>query len=86
MHYIYILELNNGQLYTGSTSDLRRRISEHKQGKCKFTSKRLPVALVYYEAYLEKADAQNREYYLKTSDGKRDLKRQMKSYFMKKGL
>ncbi|MBI1870644.1 MAG: GIY-YIG nuclease family protein [Chlamydiae bacterium] len=33
MYYVYILKLENGQLYTGFTGDLRRRILEHKRGK-----------------------------------------------------
>ena len=51
MYYIYILKLNNNQLYTGFTANLKRRISEHKRGKARFTSKRLPVELIHYEAY-----------------------------------
>ncbi|MEA1926507.1 MAG: GIY-YIG nuclease family protein, partial [Patescibacteria group bacterium] len=41
MHYVYILLLNNLQIYTGCTSNLKRRVEEHKLGKSKFTSKRL---------------------------------------------
>ena len=78
MHYTYILLLNNKQLYTGLTSDLRRRISEHKKGKVKSTSKRLPVKLIHYEAYLIKGDAERREKYLKSSEGKYFLKQQLK--------
>ncbi|MDX9913524.1 MAG: GIY-YIG nuclease family protein [Candidatus Moranbacteria bacterium] len=83
MFYIYILLLNNNQFYTGFTSDLKRRIAEHKLGKSKFTSKRLPVKLIHYEAYLLKEDAQRREKYLKTTEGKRFLKQQLKTLFEK---
>jgi len=79
MYYIYILLLKNKQLYTGSTSDLRRRFFEHKQGKVKSTKKRLPVRLIHYEAYLLKDDAKRREKYLKTTEGKYFLKQQLKS-------
>ncbi len=81
MYYVYILQLNNSQFYTGYTSDLKRRIHEHKSGKCKFTSQRLPVELIYYEAYILESDARAREIYLKTSDGRKNLKRQLKNYF-----
>ena len=84
MYYVYILELNNGQLYTGYTSDLKRRILEHKHGKCKFTSQRLPIKLVHYEAYSFEPDARNREKFLKTSDGRRVLSSQLKDYFEKR--
>ena len=80
MYYIYILELNNGQFYTGYTSDLKRRVFEHKHCKCKFTSTRLPVKLIYYEAYLTKSDALAREKYLKHSDGKKEIHRQLHHY------
>ncbi|MFH0854236.1 MAG: GIY-YIG nuclease family protein [bacterium] len=83
MFYIYILKLNNNQLYTGCTKNLKRRILEHKEGKSSFTSQRLPVELIHYEAYLLKEDAMRREKYLKTTEGKRFLKQQLKSLFEK---
>ena len=81
MFYVYILELNNKQLYTGYTADLKRRIQEHKNAKVAFTSKRLPITLIYYEAYSHEKDARNRGKFLKTSDGRRILENQNKVYF-----
>ncbi len=81
MYYVYILQLNNGQLYTGYSSDLKRRMTEHTSGKVAFTSQRLPLKLIYYEAYTEEADARHREVFLKSSDGKRILKKQNSSFF-----
>ena len=78
MYYVYILQLNNNQLYTGFTEELKRRIVEHKKGKVKSTSNRLPVKLIHYEAYYLKKDALRREKYLKTTEGKRFLKQQIK--------
>jgi len=83
MYYIYILLLNNKQLYTGYTENLRRRMAEHKTGHVEFTSRRLPVNLIHYEAYLLKSDAQRREKYLKTTEGKRFLKQQIKDLLEK---
>lgn len=83
MFYVYILKLKNRQIYTGFTDDLKRRIREHKLGKVKFTSKRLPVKLIHYEGYLLKEDAQRRERYLKTTEGKRFLRQQLKKLFIK---
>ena len=38
--------------YTGSTKDLHYRIIQHESGfGAEYTSKRLPVKLVYYEEY-----------------------------------
>ncbi len=83
MYYIYILLLNNKQIYTGFTSDLRRRIQEHKSAKVKFTSKRLPVKLIHYEAYILESDARRREKYLKTTEGKYFLRQQIKNLLTK---
>ena len=61
MKYIYILLLENGQLYVGSTSNLKRCIKEHKSKNVRFTSKRQPIRLIHYEAYLLDSDALRRE-------------------------
>ena len=83
MRYVYILLLKNGQLYTGSTSDLKRRIKEHKNRGAKFTSERQPVRLIHYEAYLLASDAYRRERFLKTTEGKRLLHQQLKNVLEK---
>ena len=57
MYYVYILHLSNNQLYTGYTSDLKRRFQEHQRGKSEFTSQHLPVQLIHYEAYSLESDA-----------------------------
>ncbi|TSC86187.1 MAG: GIY-YIG domain-containing protein [Parcubacteria group bacterium Gr01-1014_8] len=64
MHYVYVLENQDGLLYVGSTNDLRRRLSEHIKGKSKFTRKH-KWTLIYYEAYRAEGDARRREHQLK---------------------
>ena len=60
--YVYILECSNGQYYTGSTTDLEKRLAEHQCGKgANFTKKNLPVKLVYFEKYERIDEAFNRE-------------------------
>ncbi len=50
--FLYILKCNDGSFYTGSTNNLERRLEEHQQGiGANYTSKRLPLELVYYEIY-----------------------------------
>ena len=78
MYYVYILLLSNNQLYTGYTSDLKRRMQEHQHGKSKFTSQHLPVRLIHYEAYSLESDARRRESFLKTTEGKRLLRQQIR--------
>lgn len=50
------------------------------------TSHRGPWKLVYYEAYLEQADAVGREKYLKSGAGRRFLQSQLKNYLRKHPL
>lgn len=62
MFYVYILKSQkDNKLYIGYTKDLKRRLMEHKQGKTASTKYRLPVELVYYEAYRDIDDAKKRE-------------------------
>ncbi len=52
MAWMYILECCDGSYYVGSTKDLKRRLAQHQDGiGANYTSKRLPVELVYYEEY-----------------------------------
>src|SRR5512145_2648943 len=62
MPWMYILECADGSYYVGSTKDLERRIAEHQERLgAKYTSRRLPVKLVYGEEYDRVADAYYRE-------------------------
>ena len=52
--------------YTGWTNDLEKRIEMHNSGKgAKYTKARLPVELVYYEAFDTKEEAMSREWHIK---------------------
>lgn len=69
MYYVYILRLSNGDYYTGSTNDLKRRVAEHRAGKSPATSRFLPITLVSYVAFADKAKAERFESYLKAGSG-----------------
>ena len=66
MYYTYIIRCKNNSLYTGYTTDIKRRIEEHSIGKnCKYTS-------IYGFSKLEicfksktKSEAMKVEYYIK---------------------
>ena len=83
MYYVYILQSSkdNKWLYKGVTSDIKKRVKEHNSKKNFSTAPHVPLKLIYYEAYLLKEDAEVREKYLKTSMGKRVIKKQLK-YFL----
>ena len=60
--YMYILLCADGSFYTGSTNNLQIRIAQHQAGEgANYTSKRLPVELVYYEEFDRVSDAFYRE-------------------------
>ncbi|WP_244622073.1 GIY-YIG nuclease family protein [Bradyrhizobium ivorense] len=50
MWHVYFLELSNGDVYVGSTNDLRRRIVSHQQGHVISTRGLLPIVLRSYVA------------------------------------
>jgi len=81
MYYTYSLyDKRQNKFYTGSTNDLKRRISEHRSGKTHTTSRMKDAKLVYYEACISKKDAQERERQLKTGFGRGYLKRRLKDF------
>ena len=87
MFYVYILQSEADEgLYIGFTGDLKRRLAEHQDGKSFSTSYRQPWRLIYYEAYLEEADALGRERYLKSGGGRRFLAKQLRHHFEKHPL
>ena len=81
MYYVYVLRSRKDtKLYTGYTNDLRRRLAEHNKGVNTSTRSRLPLDLIYYEAYTSQADAKDREFRLKNSSGARTaLKRRIQN-------
>lgn len=85
MYYVYFLYMNNSQIYTGSTKDLKSRMLEHNRGKVTTTSKYLPVTLIGYEAYTLKSDAQRREKFMKTTEGKRLFRQQYRDILINSG-
>ena len=81
MEYVYVLQSNKDRnFYTGWTNDLRKRLLEHNSGNVFSTKSRKPFKLIYYEACLNRKDAQKREKYLKTAWGKRYIKSRLQNY------
>lgn len=60
--YLYILRCADGSLYTGITTDVQRRLAEHRSGKgAKYTRGRGPLELQYQEECGTHSDALKRE-------------------------
>lgn len=59
---VYMVRCRTGELYTGCTTDLERRVEEHNSGSgARFTRSRLPVTLVYTEDAGDRSAALRRE-------------------------
>ena len=73
MWYIYIIQCSDNTLYTGTTTDVSRRIAEHNRSKGgSYTRIRMPVKLIYQEAYPNRSEALKREAQIKRwSKGKK---------------
>jgi putative endonuclease len=62
MPHVYILECGDGSYYVGSARSLDKRVAEHQAGLGgTYTSKRLPVSLVFAEHFDRIDDAFERE-------------------------
>lgn len=79
MHYVYILRSSqDGKIYYGYTNDLEKRIAFHESGKVLATMGRLPLKLIYCEAFLSEEDARARERYFKTGWGRAYIKKHLR--------
>jgi len=72
-YYVYILKsLKDGELYTGVTSDIHKRLKRHNNGYVSSTKKRRPFEIVYCEEHQTLKKARQRESYLKSLKGSRE--------------
>jgi putative endonuclease len=70
MYFLYILKsLKDGKYYVGITADVDKRITYHSSGRVKSTKNRLPIKLIYSEAFENLKQARAREIYLKSYKG-----------------
>jgi putative endonuclease len=77
-YFAYVLRSRkNGQLYSGHTDNLARRIKAHNAGKTRSIKAYLPYELVYYEIFNSRLEAIDREKYFKTAAGRRFIKRKL---------
>ncbi|HOP00272.1 MAG TPA: GIY-YIG nuclease family protein [Bacteroidales bacterium] len=68
---VYILQSQvDNTFYIGYTSNLERRLSEHNEGRTRYSSSKRPWELLYSEEYTTKRDAIMRERFLKKQKNK----------------
>ena len=66
MWWVYIVECNDGTLYTGTSIDVNKRILTHNKGKgAKYTRTRKPVVLVASFEFEDRSKACKEEYRIK---------------------
>lgn len=68
MYYVYILRCENDTLYTGITTDVRRRFNEHREDKvkgAKYTKAHKPKEIAAAWEAGTKSDASKLEYRIK---------------------
>lgn len=73
--FVYVLRCGDDTLYTGVTTDVKRRVKEHNQDDklaASYTRGRRPVKLVYQEICSDRSQALKREIGIKRL--KRDQK------------
>ena len=76
MPFIYVLRsLKTGQLYTGATTNLEIRMSQHNSNQSRSTKNRGPWTLVHSERFATIGEALRREKELKTGKGRDEIRR-----------
>lgn len=76
MYCVYVLRsVKNQRLYTGFTSDLERRLTEHNSGHTKSIRYSGPYEVVYVEKGFSHLEAVRRERFLKSGQGREELKK-----------
>lgn len=67
MYFVYILECSDKSLYTGITTDLKRRLSQHKSGEAShYTNAKGAKKFVYSEKLPTRSAALKREAEIKS--------------------
>ncbi len=74
MYFVYVLQCKDGSLYTGITTDVARRLSEHQAGTGgHYTRSRGAVKVLYSEKAGSRSAALKREAEIKKWDRKKKL-------------
>ena len=83
MFYVYVLySPKDNRFYVGYSGNLQQRVNDHLAGRVPITKNRLPLQLVYYEAFIDEITARSQELFYKTGQGRRILTKRL--VFLKK--
>jgi putative endonuclease len=71
---VYLLRCGDGSLYAGITTDLERRLAQHRSGKgAAYTRSHLPIALAWSEPADSESAAKRREAAIKRLNRKEKI-------------
>ena len=75
-YFVYFLQsLKNGDIYVGSTSNLKRRVATHNSGRVRSTKANKPWVLIEFMVYKSRAEAVKKELFYKTGQQKELLRK-----------
>lgn len=84
MYTVYILlSKKDRSLYVGCTKEITKRLESHNKGFVTATKHRIPYVAIYTELYENKADAFQRERFLKSLWSARFKKKLKDTYLLK---
>ncbi len=67
--WVYMLRCADGSLYTGWSTDVSRRLAQHRAGKAsRYTASRLPVELAFVVPMADRPAARREEARIKALD------------------
>ena len=74
-YFTYVLfSEKDHKLYIGYSTDIKQRLKRHLDGKVTATKNRRPLKLIHYEVFINMEDAKSRELFLKSGNGRKQLK------------
>ncbi len=74
MYFVYLAKCEDGSIYTGITTDLKRRLKEHQSGiGGKYTRAKKVTKILHTEKFSTRSLASKREAEIKSWDRKRKL-------------
>lgn len=76
MYFVYALKsIQHNYIYVGLTDNVERRVNQHNNGYERTTKPYIPFKLILVESFDTRFDARQREKQLKTTSGKRQLRK-----------
>ena len=79
VYFVYVLRNPQGRLYVGFTTDLERRLAQHRNDEGGWTRGRGPWELVHYATFADRVEALRHERNLKRGGTNQELRKRFAS-------